>query len=490
MMVQQWNRADGPTKSFALLALFTLTCVWAGVATQTYWPVLLPGLVFVFYQAITDFRPLFYLLFFCIPLSTEVYLPGGFGTDLPTEPLMIGLTGIFLFHAARHGPRYPASFYAHPLALLLYLHITWILLTTLFSPGLLVSIKFSLAKLWYVAAFFLLPGLLIREPADVRKVVWIVFFPLLFVAFQSVLRHATFGFSFADQYKTLSPFMRNHVAYAGILAVFAPWLVYLMLDSKRGNWKRWALYGVVIFWIIAVYFSYTRAAYVSLLLSAGTFFVVRWRLMRYGLALAVVGALVGIASLLRNNNYLEYAPNYETTIAHERFDNLIEATYKLEDISTMERAYRWVAGSNMIPYRPWFGWGPGNFVNFYKGFTVSSFTTYVSDNPENSGIHSYFLMTLVEQGWPGLFILLVFLFAILLYGEWAYHRVKDPIRRATIMAAVLSMVVIDAFLLINDMLETDKMGSFFFFNLAVIILMSGRKETSQVQAGNPISQIG
>jgi len=300
------------------------------------------------------------------------------------------------------------------------------------------------------------------------------------LALQSVLRHATLGFSFADQYKTLSPFMRNHVAYAGILAVFAPWLVYLTYSVSSGSWKRWFLYAVILFWVIAVYFSYTRAAYVSLVLATGTYLVVKWRLLRYGIAIALFGAVIGITSLLHRNNYLEYAPNYETTVAHERFDNLIEATYKLEDISTMERAYRWVAGGNMVPYRPWFGWGPGNFVNFYKGFTVSSFTTYVSENPENSGIHSYFLMTLVEQGWPGLFILLVFLLSILLYGEWAYHQVRDPSCRATIMAALLSMVVIDAFLLINDMLETDKMGSFFFFNLATIIVMSRKKETSQV----------
>jgi len=456
---------------FAALLVSFLACLWLGIGLEQYWLGVVPFGLFALYQVLTDFRPIFYLLLFFIPLSTEVYLPGGLGTDLPTEPLMLGLTGIFILHAALHWPRYPARFYAHPIALMLYAHVAWIFLTTLLSDGWLVSIKFSLAKLWYVGAFFLLPGLLIRSPRDVRRMGWIIFWPLLFVAFQSVLRHAGYGFSFADQYKTLSPFMRNHVAYAGILAVFAPWLVWLTLGTEAKSWRRWFFYGCWLFWLIAVYFSYTRAAYISLVLAAGSFLIIRWRLMLPALLAALCGGLILVGYLLRDNTYLEYAPNYETTVAHERFDNLIEATYKLEDISTMERAYRWVAGGNMIPYRPWFGWGPGNFVNFYKGYTVSSFTTYVSDNPERSGIHSYFLMTLVEQGWPGLFLLLVFLGVILLNAERAFHRQRDPARRSAIMAATLSTVVVYAFLIINDMLETDKMGSFFFLNLVVIIAM-------------------
>lgn len=457
-----------------------LVCLLLGIATNTYWPAAIPLLLFVVYQALVDFRPLYYLLFLCIPLSTELTLPGGFGTDLPTEPLMIGLAGIFVLHAARHWPAYPASYYGHPLALLLYVHLGWLLVTTVMSDNLLVSLKFFLAKLWYVAAFFLLAGQVLRKIGDVRKLAWVIFWPLLFVAVQSFLRHASYGFSFADQFRTLSPFMRNHVAYAGILAVFVPWLVYLGSGLRAGSWARGLFWLVAIFWLFAIYFSFTRAAYLSVLMAGGAYFVFRWRLVRPLLAVASLAGLLAILSFVKDNTYLNYAPNYETTIAHDRFDNLLEATYKLEDISTMERAYRWVAAGQMIPYRPWMGWGPGNFVNFYKGFTVSSFTTYVSDNPENSGIHSYFLMTLVEQGWPGLFILLALLFAVLIYGEKAYHRAQRPEQKALIMTALCGMVVIYAFLLINDMLETDKMGSFFFLHLAIIVVAERLEGESRI----------
>jgi len=80
-------------------------------------------------------------------------------------------------------------------------------------------------------------------------------------------------------------------------------------------------------------------------------------------------------------------------------------------------------------------------------------------------------MTLVEQGFPGLLIFLILAFGILLKGEQIYHQtdINNKTRRNMIMAILLSMIIIYAFLLINDLLEAAKVGSFFFINLALLI---------------------
>jgi len=61
----------------------------------------------------------------------------------------------------------------------------------------------------------------------------------------------------------------------------------------------------------------------------------------------------------------------------------------------------------MAADRPLVGFGPGAFYESYVPYTLSSFQTYVSDNPEKSGIHNYYLMTSVEQGIPGLILFLI-----------------------------------------------------------------------------------
>ena len=59
-----------------------------------------------------------------------------------------------------------------------------------------------------------------------------------------------------------------------------------------------------------------------------------------------------------------------------------------------------------------------NFYPNYQARTVRSFTTYVSDNPERSGIHNYYLMTAVEQGIPGLLVYLDQIKQSAFLAEW------------------------------------------------------------------------
>ncbi|RMF03242.1 MAG: hypothetical protein D6772_02410 [Bacteroidetes bacterium] len=79
-------------------------------------------------------------------------------------------------------------------------------------------------------------------------------------------------------------------------------------------------------------------------------------------------------------------------------------------------------------------------------------------------------MLLVEQGVPGLLFFVGLLFAFFIQGERLYHSLSAyPFQQRLLMGAMLSMVVIVAFLLINDLIETDKVGSFFFINLAILV---------------------
>jgi O-antigen ligase len=221
--------------------------------------------------------------------------------------------------------------------------------------------------------------------------------------------------------------------------------------------------------LLAIYLSFTRAAYIALFAGVAAYFAFRLKLIRYLIAAGIMAAVIGLGYMVQKNRYLDYAPNYDRTVTHYEFDNLVEATYKMEDISTMERLYRWVAGLKMSPEEPWVGFGPGNFVNFYRSYTVTRFETYVSDNPEQSGIHSYFLMTLVEQGIIGLLIFLLFNFFLLIKGEQIYHETADSVRKGIVMSALLCLVIINVFLLINDLIETDKVGPFYFLSAALLL---------------------
>ena len=68
-----------------------------------------------------------------------------------------------------------------------------------------------------------------------------------------------------------------------------------------------------------------------------------------------------------------------TAITHDDFDDLLSATTKGQDVSTMERVYRWVAGGHMVAEKPWLGFGPSTFTEFYKSY--QSAYLVIADNP-------------------------------------------------------------------------------------------------------------
>lgn len=452
---------------WAFGALVALS-IWGAIALEQIFLLGLPFAALVAYQAVVDYEKLYLLMWACVPISTEIFLPNGLGTDLPVEPLIVGLTLLYLIRLISRPETLAGGFIRHPIAVFLILHICWIGFATIVSDNFGYSIKFLLAKLWYVITFFFLSGHILKSETQARRVFWWVFVPFCLAVVKVVLHHAVLDFGFREINTATSPFFRNHVSYAAILALFLPFTWFFRHLYRRFSIAWWLIWGGMALLFFALLFAYTRAAYVALFLAIVAYWVVRFRLMRWGLAAGSVVALVAVVYLVNNNKYIDLAPT-ERTIAHEGFEDIVAATYKLEDVSTMERYYRWIAGVRMSQEDIWAGYGPGNFYNYYKMYTLNRFQTYVSDNPEQSGIHNYYLMLLVEQGILGMLIFLALNFAVLIYAEKLYHQLRDPILKAILMAALLSTVVIYAFLLMNDMVETDKVGSFFFFNMALII---------------------
>ena len=123
----------------------------------------------------------------------------------------------------------------------------------------------------------------------------------------------------------------------------------------------------------------------------------------------------------------------------------------------------------MFKDRPWTGYGPGNFYPYYKEHTVLSFQTYVSDNPEKSTVHNYYLLMLVEQGVVGFLIFMGLVVVLLVYGERIYVRTMDPQNRQYVMALLLSVVIVLVHILVSDLIEIDKVGTLLFFAMALLV---------------------
>ena len=153
---------------FAGFGLLTLGSIFLALATDSYFLAGLPALFLFAYVAIVDFRLLFFILLACLPLSTEVSLPGGFGTDLPSEPFMVSLMFIYLFYVLYRVKQLNAAFLKHPISILLLLHLAWTFASSITAEISYIALKFSFARVWYITVCYFLAGSLLKTGDDFR----------------------------------------------------------------------------------------------------------------------------------------------------------------------------------------------------------------------------------------------------------------------------------------------------------------------------------
>jgi O-antigen ligase len=283
-------------KGFLGLLVF---CTLASIYTESYLPYLLPAGMIGIGLIYDDYRRLFYLIFAVLPFSVEMYFEGaGLGTDLPSEPLMLLLTGITIGTLLTRQFSLKTHYVTHPIFLMIVLHVFWIFVTTINSSFLLISIKLFLAKLWYILPFFVLPLIFVRHNYDLEKA-YRILYKFLFVAILIVLvRHALLDFSFAASYEVVRPFFRNHVNYAAISVVCLPFVwAFMRINSLRKVSNKLMIFVFITF-ITGIYFSYTRAAILSMVIAIGAWYIISFRKVKHALFVSSFIALVGIIYLI------------------------------------------------------------------------------------------------------------------------------------------------------------------------------------------------
>lgn len=431
----------------------------------------IPALIPVVYIAITDFKKIYFALLFLLPLSFEFQVTESLGTDLPTEPLMVGLMLALLLYLIKNSKKIDFGFFKNPIMLMLGIHLFWIFLTSFTSLIPLHSFKFLLAKIWYIFAFVFATAIFIKNIEDLKKLFWTIFIPLTFTVVWTMIRHSFSSFHFDEINPALVPFYRNHVVYANLLSIFLPFIFLARTWYPAASSKRRILNLSILIHLAAIYFSYTRASYIAVIAIAITYFIIHFKAVKLAIASSIIAVVFIFSFITTENYYLKYQPSVKT-VSHHELSDIIDATLKGTDVSSMERIYRWIAAIHMANDRPITGFGPNGFVPNYKNYTVFVFETWISDNEERSGVHNYFLMTLVEQGILGLLFFVGLLVAFFTFGEKLFHKLENKELKNASLAVILSMIAIVVSLIFSDMIEVDKTGSFFFINIALLILIS------------------
>jgi putative inorganic carbon (HCO3(-)) transporter len=426
------------------------------------------------------------VIVFLVPLSVpliELFPDSPIDMFLPTEPLLAGILILFIIKLF-FDKSLPGAIFRHPVSVAIYCYLGWILLTSITSTMPLVSIKFFVAKLWFIAAFFFLATQLFREQKNIRKYIILYAVALSIVVIYATTRHLKYGiFDEKIAHWSANPFYKDHTSYGALLAFFIPPLIGISFYKSYTPRARFFFVSVLAILFTGIIFSYSRAAWVSLIGAFGIWIIIKLRI-RFWVIVSGVVMLTLLFYLIGYALLYNLKSNKQDSSA-----NLTEQVKSISNVSTdasnLERLNRWNCAIRMFQDKPIFGWGPGTYMFHYAPYQLSYEKTIISTNEGNMGnSHSEYLGPLSEQGFLGPIFFLIIIIVTTITGVRAIRNTHSKELRMIGLSAIVGLYTYYFHGILNNFLDTDKASAPFWGFTAILVAIDVyyRQEAKKIKS--------
>lgn len=421
----------------------------------------------------------FLSLFFLTPLSFNIEeFTQSFGLFIPTEPILACLMLLVLAVELKQSI-IPKFIWKNELIWVIIGYLGWILLTSITSSNPLVSFKFLLAKLWFIIPIFSIGTMVFQKHSRIYAFLWLFVSGMMVAMIYTLIHHAGYQFGEKEGHWVMSPLFKDHTIYGAMVAFTIPLIFGLYFAKKNGPLVQAILISFFAINLIALYFSYTRAAWLSIIVALGVWLLIKLRI-KFSILLSVsiaLGLLVFFSWTSIEQNLAKNKSEHTTEDFGKRLESVSNVT---TDASNLERLNRWSCALDMFRDRPVFGYGPGTYAFEYARFQRPENLTIISTNFGDGGnAHSEYLGPLAEMGFVGFLLVLALVSAIFYLGVTTYYRLFSDNKemRILVLAMILSLVTYFFHGILNNYLDTDKAAVPVWSICAVFLVL--RKQVKQ-----------
>ena len=424
----------------------------------------------IFYQSET-----FLLIAFLTPLSVnlEEFTDGKIGLFLPTEPMLFGLMLLTLLHQIRFN-YLPKHIWKHPIVLSIGFYLLWIFITSITSTHVGVSFKFLLMKLWFIIPILLFGTYVFMNKKNIVRFLWLFSVSMSIAILYTLIRHLGYNFGEKEGHWVMSPLFKDHTIYGAIVAINLFFLLGLYLSKKHNPLTQVTVLILLGLTLIGLYFSYTRGAWLSVVVGIIVWLFIHYKVKFNYLFVAGISALL-VLYISWDKIQMELARNSAEHTTEQFDERLRSAANITSDASNLERLNRWSAAWEMFKEKPIFGFGPATYAFEYAPYQDPEKLTIISTNFGNMGnAHSEYLGPLAEMGILGFLSMVLIVIAIFYTGITLYIRYpkEEKEMRTLLLFMILALVTYFFHGILNNYLDTDKAAVPIYAVCAVIIALN------------------
>ncbi len=437
---------------------------------EVYWLNALPVAMAIALLFFFSLDKLILLLVFLTPLSVNMAFDElGFTVNLPTEPIMVAIMLLAFLRFFYEG-RYDNRILKHPITIFLIIKLVWMLVTTVSSEIPVVSIKYFVARLWFVTTFFFVGIYMFRDPKRMQQFMWLFGTALVLVVIVATARHATVGFERQMGAWAVQPLFNDHTQYSAVLALIAPYFAVMSFNRADSVLRRRMALIFFLVLCVGILFSYSRAAWLSLIIAAAGLIILAFR-VKFRVLLASGILLLSVLYLFQTDIVMYLERNQQESSA-DFSEHIQSASNITSDASNLERINRWRAAFRMYQQRPVLGWGPGTYQFVYAPFQLSEDYTIITTHFGDLGnAHSEYFGPLSESGLPGMATFTALALAILATGVKLFKKAPSRNLRLIALSVTLGFITYFSHGFLNNFLDTDKASVPFWGMAAILVAM-------------------
>lgn len=430
----------------------------------------LPVVLLIVFLALFSIEKLTLFTVFCTPLAItlkDIGLHDTLNLSLPTEPLMAGIMILFLFHQLLNGI-IDKKVFSHPITICILFSLFWTTVTCFTSEMPVVSIKFLIARLWFICTAYFICSYIFKNQKNMFRFLWFYIIPLILVIFYTLLGQARHGFDEKSADWIMTPFYNDHTAYAAVIAMFIPVLIGFIFQKDYAFHLKIIIVSIIALCLIATVFSYTRAAWLSL---AGAIAIFIFLLLRIKFRFLLFTALLGGLVFVLFQTQITLALQRNNTDSDGDLSKNIQSIGNIKtDPSNVERLNRWDCAFKMFKQRPIVGWGPGTYMFQYAPFQSPELKTVISTNAGTNGnSHSEYLGPLSEQGLLGCLSFIAVMLSVYFTGFRLCYTLTDRKLKILVYSVLLGLTTYFVHGFLNNFLDTDKASVPFWGFIAIIL---------------------
>lgn len=455
---------------YAIAFLFIIINAWIIIKEGNLLFNLFPIILIVFLGIFFALDKVLLLSVFLIPFSIPLQLivPDlGFNIDLPTEPIFAGILFIFILKQLLER-NFDKAFLRHPISISLYIYLAWRLITVFTSTMPVVSIKSFIASLWFIIPFYFLISQLFKNQKKIHTFLWLYIIPFIFVILYTLINHASKSFSQSTANYIMNPFYNDHTSYGAALAMFIPILIGFIFSKNIKKIVKILSIIILVLFIIAIILSYTRAAWLGLIIAFGVYLILKLKIkLKYIVTVLVI--VFGLFFSFQEQIFMSLAGNKQDSSSD--FSKHIKSISNIStDASNLERINRWSCAVRMFKKKPVFGWGPGTYQFKYAPFQFSYEKTIVSTNAgDNGNAHSEYLGELSESGLLGTVTFVTIILLILITGAKVYKKAKSQQLKTLSLSLLAGLITYFIHAIMNNFLDIDKIAVPFWGFVAALV---------------------